>query len=117
MVMKQATEKRTTQESLRRPRRLGVAEAKSRLSELLRDAASGPTIIHSRGRDVAVVLAVEEYERLTAENSAERKGGTLFLERVDALKRRYDGGVGDFAPRRLAFEPVNPFARKPKTRP
>ena len=50
----------------RRHRRLGVAEAKMRLSELLRDAAAGPTVIHSRGRDVAVVLAVEDYDRLTA---------------------------------------------------
>jgi len=32
-----------------RIRRLGVAEAKSKLSEVLRDAAQGPTIIHSRG--------------------------------------------------------------------
>ena len=41
-----------------RTRRLGVAEAKSKLSEVLREAAQGPTVIHSRGRDLVVVLAL-----------------------------------------------------------
>jgi prevent-host-death family protein len=93
-------------------RRLGVAEAKSKLSEILRDAAAGPTIIHNRGKDLAVVLAIEEYERLTAGKKAERSGGAAFLERVEALKQRLGGGVDDFEPARFAFEPVQPFGRK-----
>src|SRR4051794_9718834 len=92
-------------------RRLGVAEAKSRLSEVLRDAAQGPLVIHSRGRDVAVVLAVEEYERLTAGQHPLSAGGSEFLQRVEALKLRHDGGVDDFEPARLDFVPANPFAR------
>ena len=93
----------------RTTRRLGVAEAKSKLSEVLRDAAQGPTVIHSRGRDLAVVLAIEDYERLTADQPASKTGGADFLERVEALKARYGGGVPDFEPARLDFVPENPF--------
>ena len=82
-------------------RRLGVAEAKSKLSEVLRDAAQGPLVIHSRGRDLAVVLAIEEYERLTAGQQPPRAGGPAFLQRIEALKLRHDGGVSDFEPTRL----------------
>jgi prevent-host-death family protein len=105
LVMKQATQKE------RRPRRLGVAEAKSRLSELLRDAAAGPTIIHNRGRDLAVVLPIEEYDRLTL-GHGERGAGARFLERVDGLKERHGGGIDDFAPPRLRLRPRNPFANR-----
>ncbi len=86
-------------------RRLGVAEAKSKLSEVLRDLAQGPSVIHSRGRDIAVVVAIEEYERLTAGQQSSRAGGSGFLQRVEALKLRHDGGVGDFEPARLDFVP------------
>jgi prevent-host-death family protein len=92
-------------------RRLGVAEAKSKLSEVLRDAAQGPLVIHSRGRDLAVVLGMEEYERLTSGQQPARAGGSEFLQRVEALKLRHDGGVDDFEPARLDFVPVDPFAR------
>lgn len=95
---------------MQRTRRLGVAEAKSRLSELLRDVAQGPTVIHSRGRDLAVVLAIEDYERLTATQEPSRAGGTEFLRRVETLKARYGGGVDDFEPARLNFVPAQPFA-------
>jgi prevent-host-death family protein len=91
--------------------RLGVAEAKDKLSEVLRDATQGPLVIHSRGRDIAVVLSVEEYERLTAGQQSLRAGGSVFLERVEALKLRHDGGVSDFEPARLDFVPADPFAR------
>ena len=93
-------------------RRLGVAEAKSKLSEVLREAAQGPTVIHSRGKDLAVVLAMEDYERLTADQPSPRAGGAAFLERVEVLKERHGGGVVDFEPARLDFVPENPFARK-----
>jgi prevent-host-death family protein len=95
-----------------RTRRLGVAEAKSKLSEVLRDAAQGPTVIHSRGKDLAVVLAIEDYERLTADRRTSKAGGAAFLQRVDALKQRHGGGVSDFEPARLDFVPAEPFARK-----
>lgn len=98
-----------------RTRRLGVAEAKSKLSEVLREAVQGPTVIHSRGRDLVVVLAIEDYERLTSEQQAPRSSGAAFLQRVEALKQRHGGGV-NFEPSRLEFVPAEPFARSPARR-
>jgi prevent-host-death family protein len=95
-----------------RPRRLGVAEAKSKLSEVLRDAAARPTIIHSRGHDVAVVLAIEEYTQLVADQHPPAAGGAAFLERIEALRARHGGGVDDFEPARLKLELAPPFGRK-----
>ena len=106
----------TTLNAWRHARRIGVAEAKSRLSELLRGATAGPTIIHSRGRDLAVVLAVEEYDRLRTEHGASRGGGGGFLERVDRLKQRHGGGTEDFRPPRLRLTPLDPFARRSRAR-
>jgi prevent-host-death family protein len=74
-----------------RTRRLGVAEAKSKLSEVLREAAQGPTVIHSRGRDLVVVLAIEDYERLTADQQPPRAGGAAFLQRAEPFARRRTG--------------------------
>ncbi len=99
-----------------RTRRLGVAEAKSRWSEVVREAAQGPTVIHSRGKDLVVVLAIEDYERLSADQQASKAGGAAFLQRVAALKRRHGGGVDDFEPARLDFMPSESFGRK-RTRP
>jgi prevent-host-death family protein len=93
-----------------RTRRLGVAEAKSKLSEVLREAQQGPTVIHSRGRDLVVVLAIEDYERLTADQQLPRAGGSAFLQRIETLKQRHGGGVDDFEPARLDFGPAEPFA-------
>lgn len=96
---------------LKRTRRLGIAEAKSKLSEVLRDAPQGPTVIHNRGRDLAVVLAIEDYERLTAAQPSLQEGGAAFLQRVEALKQRHGGGVRNFEPGRFEFVPADPFAR------
>jgi|SRR3982751_5827622 prevent-host-death family protein len=92
-------------------RRLGVAEAKSKLSEVLRDVEQGPLVIHSRGRDLAVVLGIEEYERLTAGQQPSRAGGSAFLQRIEAMKLRHGGGVDDFEPAHLDFVPTVPFTR------
>lgn len=94
------------------PRRVGVAEAKSRLSEVLRDAAKGPTIIHSRGRDLAVLLAIEDYEQLIAEHPGGPGTGGAFLGRIDAVKRRHGGGVEEFEPAPMSFRAVDPFSRR-----
>ena len=107
MTMKQATVSPVPS-----PRRLGVAEAKSRLSEVLRDAAKGPTIIHSRGRDLAVLLAIEEYEQLVAEHPGGPGTGGAFLGRIDAVKRRHGGGVEQFEPAPMHFQAVDPFSRR-----
>ncbi|MEP7125381.1 MAG: type II toxin-antitoxin system Phd/YefM family antitoxin [Byssovorax sp.] len=99
-----------------RPRRLGVAEAKSRLSEVLRDAASGPMIIHSRGHDVAVVLAIDDYTQLVADHEPASAGGAAFLARVEALRAHHGGGVDNFEPTRLEMKPERPFARPRRPR-
>ena len=95
-----------------RTRRLEVAEAKTRWSEVVREARQGPTVIHSRGKDLVVVLAIEDYERLAADQHAPKAAGAAFLQRVEALKQRHGGGVEDFEPARLDFVPSQPFARR-----
>ena len=102
MVMNKGSEAQRT-------RRLGVAEAKSKLSEVLRDVTQGPTVIHSRGRDLAIVLAIEDYERLKAGQQSQRIGGAELLQRIETLKQRFGGGVNDFEPARLDFKPVDPL--------
>lgn len=111
MVMKQTISSRPGRVS---PRRLGVAEAKSKLSEALREVAQGPMIIHSRGRDLAVLLDIEEYGRLVAETGGGVSGGTLFLERVLALKGELGGGVEGFDPEPLRFVSHEPFQPGPR---
>lgn len=93
-------------------RRLGVAEAKSKLSEVMRDAAKGPTVIHCRGRDVAVLLALEEYEQLLAQQPEKVSTGRAFLQRVDLVKRRHAGGIDSFEPAPMKFVPEKPFSRR-----
>ena len=44
---------------------LGVSEAKNRFSELLDEAQKEPVQIKEKGRNVAVVLSIEEFERLS----------------------------------------------------
>ena len=44
--------------------RWNVAEAKAKLSEVLHKAQQGPQLVESRGREVAVVLGIEQYRRL-----------------------------------------------------
>ena len=86
--------------------RLSVAETKARLSEVLRSVERGPTVVHNRGRDVAVLLGIEEYERLRA--SAERTPMARFLDDTDALRARFGGGA-DLEIERLALAPRDPF--------
>lgn len=99
-----------------RTRRLGVAEAKSRLSEVLRDVAQRPAVIHSRGKDLAVVLAMEDYERLLASQQPTSAPGAAFLQRVEALKQRHGQSVEDFEPARLEIVPAELFPRARKGR-
>lgn len=96
----------------RGPRRVGVAEAKAKLSEALRSLDEGPIVIHSRGRDVGVLMDVQTYEQLAAghdPSSIARPGGAAFLFRVEELRERYGGGAENFAPEPARVRPQNPF--------
>jgi prevent-host-death family protein len=84
-----------------RPRRLGVAEAKAHLSELLRDVASGPTVIHSRGRDVAVLVSVHEFALLEARAITAATGGASFLDRIERLRSLSEDEDPGFEPERV----------------
>ena len=98
--------------AIRPHRRVGVAEAKAMFSEVLREAARGPTIIHSRGRDLAVLLAVDEYQQLAADRARAAGTGAAFLERIAAVKRRHGGGIDAFSPAEMSFRPIDHFARR-----
>lgn len=98
--------------AIRAHRRVGVAEAKAMFSEVLRDAAKGPTIIHSRGRDLAVLLAIDEYEQLAAPSARGAGTGAAFLDRIGAVKRRHGGGVDEFSPPAMRFRAIDPFSRR-----
>jgi prevent-host-death family protein len=106
------TMKEVTMSSIRAHRRVGVAEAKAMFSEVLREAAKGPTVIHSRGRDLAVLLAIDAYEQLAANRSRGAGTGAAFLGRIDAVKRRHGGGVDEFSPAAMRFRAIDPFARR-----
>ena len=63
-----------------------IAEARKHLSEIVDDAIDGePARITRRGREVAVVLSTEEYERL-------RAGKRSFAETYDAYRAKYPEG-------------------------
>jgi prevent-host-death family protein len=94
-----------------RVRRLSVAETKAKLSEALRGLAEGPTIIHSRGREVGVLISMEEYEQsVVAPGARQPKSMRQFLEDIEALKKKMGGGV-DFHPPRARIHIKNPFGR------
>jgi len=76
-----------------------VAEAKAKFSEVLDQARSqGPQVITKHGRDAAVVVAAEEWERKTKRvgNLAEffagspLRGSELKVKRVKGKLRRVD---------------------------
>lgn len=54
----------------------GIAKAKAQLSELIYEAEkTGPQKVSRSGRDVAVVLSIDEWKRLGAANSPRPKPG------------------------------------------
>lgn len=59
-----------------------IARAKATFSKLLREAADAPQLIENRGREVAVVLSLDEYRRLSehAERSNDDSRMREFLD-------------------------------------
>jgi prevent-host-death family protein len=94
-----------------RAKRLNVSEAKAKLSQALRDVGDRPTIIHNRGRDVAVLMSIEDYERfIGAEEANQLPTMKTFIDSVQALKQRFGGGAAlPVVPARLV--PRDPFGR------
>lgn len=94
-------------------KRVGIAEAKAHLSEVVRDAADEPVVIHNRGKDVAVLVSFDRYERLV--DAARPTAGQRFVDNIRELKERYGGGY------EIPYEPVDfeirdPFAPERKTK-
>ena len=89
-----------------RAKRLNVSEAKAKLSQALRDLEGSPTIIHNRGRDVAVLMSIDDYERFAASTGAPTMRS--FLETVDGLKNKFGGGA-ELSLERMSFVPRDPF--------
>jgi prevent-host-death family protein len=107
MVMKKSS-RQTVSPPASSVRRLGVAEAKARLSEILRVIEDSPVVIQSRGRDVGVLIDVRTFARIA---ETERPGGAAFLAAVAALRQRF-GGVEGFEPPPADFAPQEPFRNR-----
>jgi prevent-host-death family protein len=63
-------------------RRISATEAKQRLAAVLDAAQREPVVIRRQNRDVAVVLSMEDYERMRGANIAE------FQRYSDEIARR-----------------------------
>jgi prevent-host-death family protein len=93
--------------------RWNVAEAKAKLSAMLQSAAREPQVIENRGKEVAVVLGIEEYRRFKAleERSSPRAKMDEFLRLTAELRR--EGGVTiklpKRRPRRSPFTPERDY--------
>ncbi len=97
-----------------RAKRLNVSEAKAKLSQTLHELRDGPTIIHNRGRDIAVLIGVEDYERLLAsEAAAAAPTMRSFVDAVEVLKGKFGGGA-ELSPGRITFVPRDPFRHRNK---
>jgi prevent-host-death family protein len=88
-------------------RRVGVAEAKAQLPEILRTAPRRRTIIQRRGRDVAVVIGIDELRRLE-EAAGGATTGARMLARLASWRDR-TGGVEGFEPVRASIVPEGAF--------
>lgn len=82
---------------------------------MLKIADVEPVVIHSRGRDIAVVVGMATYERLRELEGKEPSPAALFLAEVAELRERYGGGA-DIPYERVDFEPRNPFEEPPKAK-
>ncbi|MBI2896154.1 MAG: type II toxin-antitoxin system Phd/YefM family antitoxin [Deltaproteobacteria bacterium] len=83
-------------------RRWKVADAKAKLSEVLHEAARRPQVIASRGREVAVVVSMEQYAELLRSRGRQAPRARLaeFLRFAEQLRGR--GGATLILPRRRA---------------
>ena len=86
---------------MKKASRYSVAEAKARLSEVLRAAQKRPVVIHNRGRDVGVVVSMDDF---AAGHPVKSKTAMVqWLERAAEWRQR-SGGI-DFDPPRARLKP------------
>lgn len=88
-------------------RHVGVAEAKAQFARIVHDASERRTIIQRRGRDVAVVLGIDELRRLERAGEGATEGARVLA--AVARWREKTGGVEGFAPEPASLIPENPF--------
>ena len=90
-------------------RRWNVASAKARLSRLIEEARREPQVIENRGREVAVVLGIEEYRRVEGIQARAAPGERLseFLRFSEQLRREGGARIAPTRrrPRRSPFSP------------
>ncbi|WP_394836856.1 type II toxin-antitoxin system Phd/YefM family antitoxin [Pendulispora rubella] len=99
--------------------RWNIAEAKASLSELVREAAGAPQRLENRGREVAVVLSVDEYQRLVEQAETGSAGARMRSFLQASAEVRAAGGVELELPlrepRASPFEDEKPRGRREKT--
>jgi len=81
-------------------KRYSIAEARRNLPTLVNEAESGAEVqLTRRGRPVAIVVSIEEYERLKAPRTdfadAYRAFRSRFPEAVGGISSRYFHGIRD----------------------
>ncbi len=88
-------------------RHIGVAEAKAQFARIVRDAPERRTIIQRRGRDVAVVLGIDELRRLEKAGEGATEGARVLAALTQWRTRT--GGVEGFEPGPARIAPERPF--------
>jgi prevent-host-death family protein len=96
-------------------KRVGIAEAKAHLSEIVREASAEPVVIHNRGKDVAVVVDAGEYERLVEAAGKRPTAGGRLVESLRELRAKYGGGY-ELEFEHIDFPDRNPFVAPRKKR-
>jgi prevent-host-death family protein len=89
-----------------------IADAKARFSELVLRVRESPQRVTKRGRNVAVVIAPDEYARLLrATDRSQHQPMRAFLEAAEAIRAGSDLGLA-VQPRRRARGRRDPFESK-----
>lgn len=66
---------------------ISATDAKNKFGEVLEMARKEPVRIQKNGRDVAVMLSAEEYNRLAEESSAPRVNPLVVKLHAESVKR------------------------------
>ena len=93
-----------------------AAEAKAKLSEVLEEAQKEPQKIRNRGKPVAVVVSMREYESLREAAEAQRyqneTGVFRLLSQLNDLKARAGGALDMKLPGRTSPAKKLPFSEE-----